>query len=179
MHGAIVVVDRLDDDFARYALRDDLGAGSDCDARLVLCGRRTDAAHHVSGDIFGGQLAGVEVGACRVPWLHAVEPECTPRVAASVPRHQVPATPHVDEAIRLHRTHALRAIELLVVDLHHLMVAACGRDGCEHFRFHGGSASAWCDRDGVGLQRVDSMSEPGGKDLLELDERSHGRFFDP
>src|SRR5207245_3318105 len=54
VHGAGVVVDRLDDDLAGHALRDHLGGRFDLDARLVFGRRWADAAHDVGRDVLGG-----------------------------------------------------------------------------------------------------------------------------
>jgi hypothetical protein len=120
-------------------------------------------------------LAGNRRGVKRSP-VEAVDTECPPRVAATVPRDQVPAAAVIDERVRLDLAAAVDALAAAIVEAEALGVAARRGDHREVLGLDRGAPDR--ERDRRRAERPHTPPQVRRQDLLELHQGSHGRLLD-
>jgi hypothetical protein len=141
-------------------------------------GRLADSARHLRRNLrVGRHRPWCEARPGRRPRLDPVDAEGTPGAPVGVPGHQVPALPVVHQAVRLHRAPAGRPGVRLVVEPEPLMVPARTRDHRQHVRIHPRAARR--NRQRVGLEGADPVTQPGGEDLLQLGQGTYRGLLDP
>jgi hypothetical protein len=140
-------------------------------------GRLADPACHPGRDLLiRRERARCEPRTRGCPRFHAVDPERAPVGPVQVPGHQVPATPVVDQAVRLHRPAAGGPGMRSVAEPEPLVVPARGRDHGQHLGVDLRAAGRYGQR--VGAERGDPVAQPGRKNLLKLGQRADRGLLD-
>jgi hypothetical protein len=174
---AAVRIDRLErSPVGRYAARHLIRGRVHGDARVEAARGAGDAALDVGGRVLRRQLARREPRPGRRRPVEPVDAECPPVVAAAIPCHEIPATPQVDERVRLDLAARVAAVATAIVEAKALGVAACPGDHGQMLGVDGRAGDRRRDR--RRRQSADAAAQVRGQDLLELDEGADGALLD-
>jgi hypothetical protein len=113
-------------------------------------------------------------GRCARP--QAVQPEGLPVRALDVPRHEVPTTAGVHDAVRLQDPPGVGVVAAAVVRAQLLVITHGGCDGQQHVDVR---ARPWSrQRDDGGLQHLHAVPQPGWEHLFKFGQSLHRGLLD-